>query len=184
MLFVVVAAGKSDGRGSRLTVYAVFHHDSLVLKRAPGEAGEFAAVAHNRAFDKRFGKIALFNGFFLIIVSADTHTVHCVFNDAVLHVYVAHGLHADSHKVVACKRIFFGEFRRLDLDVSQQYARCIFVFLPFQHKNVGTHNVCFVGCFVKVFVLPVNGIAVAVKACRERERSVEPRSGFLAFFRA
>ena len=89
MLFVVVAAGKSDARGSRLTVNAVFHHDSLVLVSAPGETSEFAAVAHNRAFDKRFGKIALFNGFFLIIVSADFHAEHCVFDDAVLHVHVA-----------------------------------------------------------------------------------------------
>ena len=167
-----------------MTEHAVFHCNALIDERFPGKAGKFTAVVHNGAFNKRFVEVALFNGFFLIIVSADTHAIHRIFDYAILDVYVAHGLHADSHKVVACKRIFFGEFRRLDLDVSQQYARCIFVFLPFQHKNVGPHNVCFVGCFVKVFVLPVNSIAVAVKTCRERERSVEPRSGFLAFVRA
>ena len=89
MLFVVVAAGKSDGRGCRLTVNAVFHHDSLVLISAPGEAGEFAAVAHNRAFDKRFGKIAFLYRLFLVVVAADFHAEHCVFDDAVLHVHVA-----------------------------------------------------------------------------------------------
>ena len=117
MLFVVVAAGKSDGRGCRLTVYAVFHHDSLVLKRAPGEAGEFTAVAHNRAFDKRFGKIALFNGFFLIIVSADAHAVHCVFDDAVLHVHVALRFDADTDEVFVCEGVVFRKFGRLNLHV-------------------------------------------------------------------
>lgn len=62
-------------------------------------------------------KSAFLYRLFLVVVAADAHTVHCVFDDAVLHVHVALRFDADTDEVFACKGVAFRKFGRLNLHV-------------------------------------------------------------------